>query len=83
MLVFCRLSQVGKSTLIKCLVKHYTRQNLAEVLGPITVVAGAWDRFTSSYTALSCLQRSLKSLHFHCEKETQKQNIGRLCMALA
>ena len=40
--------QVGKSTLIKCLVKHYTKQNLAEVKGPITVVAGVsikqhWD----------------------------------------
>ena len=32
---------VGKSTLIKCMVKHFTQQNLAEVLGPITVVAGA------------------------------------------
>lgn len=31
---------VGKSTLIKCLVKHFTQQNLAEVVGPITVVAG-------------------------------------------
>ena len=34
------LTQVGKSTLIKCMVKHYTKQNLAEVKGPITVVAG-------------------------------------------
>ena len=31
---------MGKSTLIKCMVKHFTQQNLAEVLGPITVVAG-------------------------------------------
>jgi len=35
------MHQVGKSTLIKCMVKHYTKQNLAEVKGPITVVAGA------------------------------------------
>ncbi|CAD6203540.1 unnamed protein product [Miscanthus lutarioriparius] len=32
--------QVGKSLLIKCLVKHYTKQNLPEVRGPITVVSG-------------------------------------------
>ncbi|XP_006651345.1 ribosome biogenesis protein bms1 [Oryza brachyantha] len=32
--------QVGKSLLIKCLVKHYTKQNLSEVCGPITVVSG-------------------------------------------
>ncbi|GIL90192.1 hypothetical protein Vretimale_16386 [Volvox reticuliferus] len=37
---------VGKSTLIRCLVKHYTRQNLAEVRGPITVVAGKKRRIT-------------------------------------
>lgn len=32
--------QSGKSTLIKSLVKHYTRQNLFAVKGPITVVSG-------------------------------------------
>ncbi|GJN02820.1 hypothetical protein PR202_ga20206 [Eleusine coracana subsp. coracana] len=32
--------QVGKSLLIKCLVKRYTKQNLSEVCGPITVVSG-------------------------------------------
>uniref|UniRef100_A0A7N0T9Q8 Bms1-type G domain-containing protein n=1 Tax=Kalanchoe fedtschenkoi TaxID=63787 RepID=A0A7N0T9Q8_KALFE len=32
--------QVGKSLLIKCLVKHYTKQNLPEVRGPITIVSG-------------------------------------------
>lgn len=32
--------QVGKSLLIKSLVKHYTKQNLSEVRGPITVVSG-------------------------------------------
>jgi ribosome biogenesis protein BMS1 len=31
---------VGKSTLIRCLVKHFTRQSISEILGPITVVAG-------------------------------------------
>ncbi|GLI71471.1 hypothetical protein VaNZ11_016609 [Volvox africanus] len=37
---------VGKSILIRCLVKHYTRQNLAEVRGPITLVAGKKRRIT-------------------------------------
>ena len=32
--------KVGKSTLIKCLVKNYTRQGLATLHGPITVVSG-------------------------------------------
>ncbi|KAF3451015.1 hypothetical protein FNV43_RR07104 [Rhamnella rubrinervis] len=32
--------KVGKSLLIKSLVKHYTKHNLPEVRGPITVVSG-------------------------------------------
>ncbi|KAK8662195.1 hypothetical protein V6N13_091782 [Hibiscus sabdariffa] len=32
--------QVGKSLLIKTLVKHYTKHNLPEVRGPITIVSG-------------------------------------------
>jgi hypothetical protein len=36
--------QVGKTTLIKSLVKHYTRHNLASVKGPITVVSGKQRR---------------------------------------
>lgn len=39
-------TQVGKSTLIRGLVKHYTRQNLADVRGPITCVAGKKRRIT-------------------------------------
>lgn len=31
---------MGKSTLIRCLVKHYTKQNVGDISGPITVVAG-------------------------------------------
>ena len=37
---------VGKSTLIRCLVKHCTRQSLSEVKGPVTVVAGKTRRLT-------------------------------------
>ncbi|URE32774.1 Ribosome biogenesis protein BMS1, partial [Musa troglodytarum] len=36
--------KVGKSLLIKCLVKHYTKHNLSEVHGPITVVSGKQRR---------------------------------------
>ncbi|XP_019413320.1 PREDICTED: ribosome biogenesis protein BMS1 homolog isoform X2 [Lupinus angustifolius] len=36
--------QVGKSLLIKSLVKHYTKQNLPEVRGPITIVSGKQRR---------------------------------------
>lgn len=38
-LTLCRL-QVGKTLLIQSLVKHYTKQNLSDVRGPITVVSG-------------------------------------------
>ncbi|KAJ1985733.1 Glycoside hydrolase 2 (Mannanase, beta-galactosidase) [Dimargaris cristalligena] len=36
----------GKSTLIKSLVKRYTKQNLREIKGPITVVSGRRRRLT-------------------------------------
>lgn len=36
--------QVGKSLVIKSLVKHYTKQNLPEVRGPITIVSGKQRR---------------------------------------
>lgn len=32
--------KVGKSLLVKCLVKHYTKHNLPEVQGPLTIVSG-------------------------------------------
>lgn len=35
---------VGKTTLIKCLIKHYTRQDVREIKGPVTVVAGKTRR---------------------------------------
>lgn len=37
---YCPLAQVGKTTLIKGLIKHYTRQDVREVKGPITLIAG-------------------------------------------
>lgn len=36
--------KVGKSLLIKSIVKHYTKQNLPEVRGPITIVSGKQRR---------------------------------------
>jgi len=32
--------KVGKSTLLQCLVKNFTRQKVANIKGPITVVSG-------------------------------------------
>lgn len=32
--------KVGKSLLIKCLIKHYTKHNISDVRGPITIVSG-------------------------------------------
>ena len=37
---------VGKSTLIRSLVKHYTRQTIADIKGPITLVTGKARRIT-------------------------------------
>ena len=38
--------KVGKSTLIGSLVKHYTRRNVSDVKGPITLVSGKNRRLT-------------------------------------
>eukprot|EP00741_Cyanophora_paradoxa_P001315 tig00000478_g1271.t1 len=38
--------QVGKTTLIRSLVKNYTKQNISEVKGPITVISGKKRRLT-------------------------------------
>ena len=32
--------KVGKTTLIRCLVKNFTHQNLGTITGPITIVSG-------------------------------------------
>jgi ribosome biogenesis protein BMS1 len=37
---------VGKSTLIRSLVKNWTKQNLKETHGPVTVVTGKGRRVT-------------------------------------
>ena len=38
--------QVGKSILMKNLIRNYTRQKLNNIVGPVTVVAGKNKRFT-------------------------------------
>lgn len=37
---------VGKSLLIKCLIKHYTRQTVNDLRGPITLVSAKSRRLT-------------------------------------
>lgn len=32
--------KVGKSTLIRCLIKNFTRQKLSDICGPVTIVSG-------------------------------------------
>ena len=32
--------KVGKSTLIRCLIRNFTRQKLTEIRGPVTIVSG-------------------------------------------
>lgn len=34
--------KVGKSTLIRCLVKNYSRQSVSVIQGPVTVVSGEY-----------------------------------------
>ncbi|XP_072174747.1 ribosome biogenesis protein BMS1 homolog [Diadema setosum] len=38
--------KVGKTTLIRCLVKNFTRQNLGTINGPVTIVSGKKRRLT-------------------------------------
>lgn len=38
--------KVGKTSLIRCLLRNYTRQNINEIQGPVTVVSGKNRRLT-------------------------------------
>lgn len=38
--------KVGKSTLIRCLIKNFTKQKLTEIRGPVTIVSGKKRRIT-------------------------------------
>ncbi|CAF95218.1 unnamed protein product, partial [Tetraodon nigroviridis] len=46
MIVVVGPPKVGKSTLIRCLIKNFTRQKLGEICGPVTVVSGKTRRLT-------------------------------------
>ncbi|EME31836.1 Ribosome biogenesis protein bms1 [Galdieria sulphuraria] len=37
---------VGKSTIIRCLVKHYTKKKVGQIVGPITVLSGVKKRLS-------------------------------------
>lgn len=41
--------KVGKSTLIRCLIKNFTKQKLSEIRGPVTIVSGKIDSFVDLY----------------------------------
>ncbi|KAM4636632.1 ribosome biogenesis protein BMS1 homolog [Discoglossus pictus] len=38
--------KVGKTTLIRCLIKNFTKQKLTEIRGPVTIVSGKKRRLT-------------------------------------
>lgn len=38
--------KVGKSTLIRCLIKNFTRQKLGVISGPVTIVSGTFGHHT-------------------------------------
>ncbi|OCT71985.1 ribosome biogenesis protein BMS1 homolog [Xenopus laevis] len=38
--------KVGKSTLIRCLIRNFTKQKLSEIRGPVTIVSGKKRRLT-------------------------------------
>ncbi|KAL4613024.1 hypothetical protein GN956_G23033 [Arapaima gigas] len=38
--------RVGKSTVIRCLIKNFTRQKLGDICGPVTIVSGKKRRLT-------------------------------------
>uniref|UniRef100_A0A4W6FIE0 BMS1 ribosome biogenesis factor n=1 Tax=Lates calcarifer TaxID=8187 RepID=A0A4W6FIE0_LATCA len=38
--------KVGKSTLIRCLIKNFTRQKMGDICGPVTIVSGKKRRLT-------------------------------------
>lgn len=42
--------RVGKSTIIRCLIKNYTRQKLGDISGPVTIVSGGDIWFSAAPT---------------------------------
>ena len=50
--------KVGKSTLLRCLVKNFTRQSLSDIHGPVTIVSGKKRRLT----LLECAGNDINSM---------------------
>lgn len=44
--------KVGKSTLIRCLIRNFTRQKLTEIRGPVTIVSGRVCCFGAGRTSI-------------------------------
>ena len=61
---------VGKTTLIRNLVKHYVNQSLGEVKGPITLVAGKTRRLTFVECPQVCPEELLCSIGLACKQAT-------------
>lgn len=47
--------KVGKSTLIRCLIKNYTRQKLSDICGPVTIVSGESVILMNSCETFLCM----------------------------
>ena len=65
---------VGKTTLIRNLVKHYVNQNLGEVKGPITLVAGKTRRLTFVECPQVCATDLLPRLRCACQRASLCQH---------
>ena len=49
--------KVGKTTLINSLLKNFTRQQLSEINGPVTIVSGQYCKFPLSFNATTMYHR--------------------------
>lgn len=67
---------VGKTTLIKGLIKHYTRQDVREVKGPITLVAGKARRCVQLWCGVGWVDGSVDGDGVRREAEVHMQAGG-------
>ena len=61
-------AKVGKSTLIQCLVKNFTRQTISDIQGPITIVSGG---FCCLVVCVCC-----DCVGLLCRKEASTDTVG-------
>jgi hypothetical protein len=71
-------AQVGKTTLIQSLTKHYTKYNLHDVKGPVTLIAGKKRRLTfiECSTDLDIMVRAFPSYQVESAEPGELQNRG-------